>query len=296
MEKLFNIDITDIIDKAQSSPNFNDEMIILKIDGADNADSNYRVQIDAFSIIIKFEGQLDIAINDHDYHVVSDALIHIFDIHTVGQVRRSADFRGYHVIISHDLMANTMRGIKRLPLSSFLSCFDFPIIELSDKESTLLERCLSDVLTSIDNKSHTYYDDIVKNEVRGLMLEVSNIVVLKSTVREVNKYRRKEDIIAQFIVLINRHAMQEHSVSFYAEKLCVEVKYLSRILKETTGKTANTWIDEVIIIQAKMMLKDDEMTIQQIVDALHFSDQSSFGKFFKKHSGTSPFNYRLEQM
>ena len=40
------------------------------------------------------------------------------------------------------------------------------------------------------------------------------------------------------------------------------------------------------------MLRKPDMTIQQITEALNFSDQSSFGKFFKKHVGSSPKKYR----
>ena len=43
---------------------------------------------------------------------------------------------------------------------------------------------------------------------------------------------------------------------------------------------------------ASRSLRDPELTIQQIAEKLGFADQSSFGKFFKKHAGISPLKYR----
>jgi AraC-like DNA-binding protein len=44
--------------------------------------------------------------------------------------------------------------------------------------------------------------------------------------------------------------------------------------------------------EASRLLRDPELTLQQIAEELSFSDQSSFGKFFKKHSGMTPMKYR----
>ena len=59
-----------------------------------------------------------------------------------------------------------------------------------------------------------------------------------------------------------------------------------------TSKSANKWIDDALIVEAKILLKAPQATVQQVADMLHFSDQSTFGKFFKKHMGISPMEYR----
>ena len=81
-------------------------------------------------------------------------------------------------------------------------------------------------------------------------------------------------------------------MTFYADKLFITPQYLSLILKELTGMSANKWIDDALVAEAKVLLKAPQMTVQQVADQLHFSDQSTFGKFFKKHMGISPMEYR----
>jgi AraC-like DNA-binding protein len=39
-------------------------------------------------------------------------------------------------------------------------------------------------------------------------------------------------------------------------------------------------------------LRDPKLTLQQVAEELSFADQSSFGKFFRKHSGMTPLKYR----
>jgi transcriptional regulator GlxA family with amidase domain len=44
--------------------------------------------------------------------------------------------------------------------------------------------------------------------------------------------------------------------------------------------------------EASRLLRDPALTLQQIAEEMSFADQSSFGKFFKKHSGMTPLKYR----
>lgn len=103
---------------------------------------------------------------------------------------------------------------------------------------------------------------------------------------------RKEELAASFIQLLSKHLKQERSVNFYADALHVTSGHLSKTLKQVSGKSANQLIDEAVVLEAKILLADKSLSIAQIADVLHFSDQSYFGKFFKKESGISPSTYR----
>ena len=105
---------------------------------------------------------------------------------------------------------------------------------------------------------------------------------------------RKEELFrAVPAIAFSSIARSSTSLLFYAEKLFYYPHSIfSLILKELTGKSANKWIDDALIVEAKMLLKAPQATVQQVADILHFSDQSTFGKFFKKHMGISPMEYR----
>ena len=98
--------------------------------------------------------------------------------------------------------------------------------------------------------------------------------------------------VHDFMKLVHVHYSRERSVAFYAGKLCISPKYLSLLVKETTGKSAAKWIDDFVLMEAKNLLRFSGKNVQQVAYALNFSNQSSFGKFFKHMTGMSPTDYQ----
>jgi AraC-like DNA-binding protein len=103
---------------------------------------------------------------------------------------------------------------------------------------------------------------------------------------------KQNECVERFLELAEKHFKTERQVGFYAEKLHITPKYLSQIIKANTGKSANDWIDDYVMLEAKALLKSSKLTIQQISDELNFADQSIFGKYFKRLEGVSPKEYR----
>ena len=103
---------------------------------------------------------------------------------------------------------------------------------------------------------------------------------------------RSRMLFEQFIRLVADYHMQYRNVGFYADKLCLTPKYLSRLIKNATGKSAPEWIDAYVILEAKNLLKYSNNTIKEIVYKLNFPNQSVFYKFFKVRTGMTPSEYR----
>lgn len=103
---------------------------------------------------------------------------------------------------------------------------------------------------------------------------------------------RKEEILSKFIIEILQNFRIERSVAFYADRLCVTPKHLSAVAKDITGHTASELIDHYVIMEAKIMLAETALTIQEISNKLNFANQSFFGKYFKHLSGYSPSEFR----
>jgi len=105
----------------------------------------------------------------------------------------------------------------------------------------------------------------------------------------------EDSVLTRFLSLVKQHATKEHSTQFYADQLCLTPKYLSKLIKQKTGKTAKAIISGHVLIQARTMLGNSDMNIQEISNALGFPSQSVFGKFFKQATGLSPKEYRSAQ-
>jgi len=101
-----------------------------------------------------------------------------------------------------------------------------------------------------------------------------------------------EALIEKFLNLVQMHYKQERGLEFYADKMCITSKHLSRVLRETGNKSPNDLIDDRVVLEAQALLKSTNMTIEQISDELNFPSQSFFGKYFKRVTGMSPKEYK----
>lgn len=103
---------------------------------------------------------------------------------------------------------------------------------------------------------------------------------------------RKEEIMAKFILLVSENFREHRQVSFYSDQLCISAKHLSSVVKELSQRTAGEWIERYVTVEAKVLLRTTDLTIQEIASRLHFTNQSFFGKYFRHQTGMSPTTYR----
>lgn len=106
------------------------------------------------------------------------------------------------------------------------------------------------------------------------------------------KLSNQEMVFRKFIALVNQHCLDERNVSFYADKLCLTPRYLNTLIREASQQTVMYWINQAIILEAKMNLKQSQNSIAEISDRLKFANPSFFCKFFKKHTGMTPLHYK----
>ncbi|WP_419131446.1 helix-turn-helix domain-containing protein [Pedobacter sp. N23S346] len=103
---------------------------------------------------------------------------------------------------------------------------------------------------------------------------------------------RKEELTSDFLLILAENFKTERRIEFYSKALYVTPRHLSQVVKQVTGKTAGEFIDEMVIREAKVLLSAHVLNVGQVAFELCFSDQSFFGKYFKKYTGISPSQYR----
>ena len=104
---------------------------------------------------------------------------------------------------------------------------------------------------------------------------------------------RAEQICGQYLSLVELHCHEQHKVEWYADRLHLAPKYLSNILHQTISTSPNACIDQALIRHAKSLLSSTSHSVQQISDQLGFLNQSHFGTFFRRQTGCSPKEFRL---
>ncbi len=82
------------------------------------------------------------------------------------------------------------------------------------------------------------------------------------------------------------------TIASYAEKAGISENYLSRLVKQSTGRSVGAWIDIVRIQRAKRLLSFTSLPIIDIAASIGVEDQSYFSRLFKKVTGTTPSAFR----
>lgn len=126
-----------------------------------------------------------------------------------------------------------------------------------------------------------------------LLITLYNAAGVSSETKQGNNSKRSRMLLNHFFELVGENVMMgQRDVSFYAKKLCISERYLSKLCKAETGKTPKILINQSLIREIKNALLTSEMTHQQIADRFGFPDQSAFGQFFKRQEGISPSEFR----
>ena len=236
------------------------------------------------------KGFLDLEFNLEKYHV-SENTIFIADS-TATMSLKDYDHKEIDVfllVLSHQF-ADDINIDLNVMRSSRLSIRHEPTFVLTPEESRLLLHYLLLLHhNTIDNHDDIYIRSISRNLIAAIIYQLMQFATKRDEYRtDERPMNRRSGYVHDFMKLVHAHHKKHRSVSFYAEQLFITPKYLSLIVKEATGSSAAEWIDRYVILEAKNMLRFSHKNIQQIAYELNFSNQSSFGKYFKNLTGMSP--------
>ena len=141
-------------------------------------------------------------------------------------------------------------------------------------------------------------DTLLKEAVRGYLQAITFIVYSHYIKREEREQRqivaqsRQQEMYGNFMKLLEDNYTRERKIAWYADKLCVTSRYLSRVIHDASGHFASEHIDLFVIAEAKHLLLSKKYTILQISEMLNFTSQSLFGRFFKNMTGYSPRDFQ----
>ena len=251
-------------------------------------------RFDALILIGITEGEMEIQIDYISYKAGKNSLTLIMPTHITHFINGSGKLKGWILTISKSYIGSQSFSGRKPTAISYMQLKKNPLTVFSDDEYQSLYTSLDYIRGKIRQHQHThvFYQETIKLALLMFFADLGNLFFSKKEYHITAALSRKEELFADFQTLLREHCKKQHNVKFYAGKLCITTQYLSSILKEQSGRSASQWIQEALIIEAKGLLKSPRINVQQVADKLNFPDQSTFGKFFKKHTGLSPMAFR----
>lgn len=250
-----------------------------------SAHINFPFRTFAYGLGITYSGEGDVfKIGSTDYLVTAGCLT------TIGP-GMVCQWTGNYTA-EHDTIYFTEELFGDLSFNSFLSSHPFffhggnHVIRLTAEQLKKIT-AIFDLLKALKEE---------KNAIPGI---VHSLLMLSKTYHSIHTptssniaVSNKEKIAGTFRKLVAEHFPEHKEVAYYATKLSITPKYLSEILQVELGKSAKTFIDEYVIMEAKSLLKQTALSIQEICYWLGYEDASHFTKSFKKLTNVTPTDYR----
>lgn len=165
------------------------------------------------------------------------------------------------------------------------------IIHVSDDDANELVTIYRLMKKKIKQPEFEYKNEVIKSYMQIVGLDLCNLMSSYIEKHESMVDSRKKQLFYKFMDLVHQYYCSERSVIFYADKMCLSPKYLSQTIFQYSGRHASEWIRDFVILEAKVLLRTKEYTVQQVSDKLNFPNQSFFGVYFKKSVGCSPKAY-----
>lgn len=171
---------------------------------------------------------------------------------------------------------------------------DFDFLKISgNPKVTLTPEDVPDIETILNRLQKEYSEtttanlNIVQSYLIALFYEMN-----KNSIKVSKNISAAEVITNKFKELIHQNIKTQHLVHYYASLLNVTPNHLNKSVKTVTGKSAAKWIDETILLEAKYLLFQTTLSVSEIAIQVGHEDQSYFSRFFKKHEGITPIQYR----
>ncbi len=277
-----------ISDLPKDSIVIDDDLALLHLSSSSHLSSNTPIKLRHAMIGICCTGRCDLRLNLQDYEVEGPMLITLMPGQIVEGLSQSTNFDGYAIILSR-------RFIDMLNLpgwqQQYMALYNNPLNKISQDMLQHVHIFYTILHKAASDEENPFRLQVIENLIR---------VFYYGGVSKFHQYGRdktpyKNSIVERFMDLVQEHYREERLIGFYADKLCITPKYLSKLVKENTGRSAGEWIENHVILEARAMLQSSDMTIQQIAASLNFPNQSFFGKYFKRATGISPKQYRHQK-
>ncbi|MBR1959620.1 MAG: AraC family transcriptional regulator [Bacteroidales bacterium] len=254
-------------------------------------------RFDGVLLLYCIKGNMRMSINLNEYDITDNSLI----LCTPQNILKVADIPypekkslHYVVIAMSQKFASELRlDFKRI-ISEGMPLAEAPVATLSEEAKEMVARYL-ELVAGVSKSDMKLKDEALRSLMSSLFCIVAGIWMEKMDelkVASAQTTTRSRMIFEHFIRLVSEYHTRHRNVGFYADKLCLTPKYLSKLIKTASGKSAPEWIDSYVILEAKNLLKYSDITIKEIVYRLNFPNQSVFYKFFKARTGMTPSEYR----
>lgn len=225
------------------------------------------------------------ALTQYEVKAGSFFFLPAFQITTFDYV--SEDAEGFYCHFSQEIFNVGHWKNEVLKDFSFLQLAGHPVVEIEET----LHQIIVNIFMRLENVNQVLTSDkfeLLSSYLYTLFVEINQCS--KPQIKPLKNAALR--ITQQFKNALTQYIYEKHSVSEYADLLAISPNHLHKCVKTVTGKSAHDLLDEMRILEAKVLLKQTNLSIADIAFKIGKVDPSDFSRFFKAETGITPKEYR----
>ncbi len=200
-----------------------------------------------------------------------------------------SDTEGYFCHFNFDMFTNHLPQHNILRDFPFLQFIGNPIVEIDETVKPFIINVFQRLEVEYGKDSNANLD-IITVYLLTLFTELKRFYT-----PSVSEKKNTALMITQnFKDALARHIYEKQKVVEFADLLAVSPNHLNKCVKATTGQSAQDLLNEMILLEAKVLLKQTDMQISEIAYKLSQQNHSDFSRFFKAKTGMTPKEYKQQ--
>ena len=203
----------------------------------------------------------------------------------------SSDFKATFLLVSKDFLLE-YNPEKVWASKAFVFIKKNPVFRLDDKGKAMIEYNFIQIKRRIA-EPHLFQKEILGRQLQIFLLDLWEIY--KNAMENIPPTDNSSALLFTRFMNMLPSSKTEREVGFYADKLCVSAKYLSEVVKKSSGHPASYWINGYAMQEILSLLKRPDLTFAEISNQMNFYNPAHFTRFVTKQTGFSPTELRLKQ-
>ena len=248
-------------------------------------------RIDALVIVVCVRGEVSFTLHTSNYTLNANDFF--ISSASVLQFRSVADSEFYMLAFSPDFLMSANADVRFI--ARMVSEFRTNVYKttLAEREAQGVCRLFKSIQESYNTKRKGEYMELSLRHVYCAMIyRIADAILDSEVLPMVGVKDRSSEYFETLMRLLAENYREQRNVEFYADRMHISSKHLSRVIRNFTGKSVHQWIDEFVALEIKNMLRHSKLSIQQISHTLNFPNPSFMGQYFKRITGQTPGEYK----
>ncbi|BAV07399.1 AraC-type DNA-binding protein [Filimonas lacunae] len=243
-----------------------------------------------YRISITISGTVDVQLGLEHFNLQPGSLCFTTLNQVFSKKNISDDLFGYYILFTGSFLEELVQERTLTEVFPFFDYTGVPFFSMNAEEMRKVEQFVLQMNEELQSRK-TGREKAIRLYLYLLLLEAKRSYERQQLAVATN-IRDNNYLTTRYLKLVSQHFLTNRKVAEYAGMLAITANHLNKVIKETTGNTASDAITEMLLREAKAVLRYTDAPVSEIAFQLNFSEPAAFSRFFKKAAGITPQDFR----